>query len=180
MKELCLDFLNTRWYLTHKFNKEILADPTLLKEFLETRQLYIETILSFEIIKRLLELRAFLANVLVNYMKDHLISLEVIKKINYYLSLSTYKRVVEQGELEFQITMQPLYFDWNWIMAEITNSFVDLIESGDNSRIKICDNPDCNWFFYDETKNRTKRWCDNKCASLIKVRKFRSKHVGSV
>ncbi len=180
MGKLCLDFLNTRWYLTHKLNKEVLSDPTLLKEFLETRQLHVEPIPSFETIKGLLELRAFLANVLVDYMRDHLISLETQKQINYYLSLSTYKRVLEQEGQEFQITMQPLYFDWNWIVAEITNSFADLIEYGDNSRIKICDNPDCSWLFYDETKNRTKRWCDNKCASLMKVRKFRSKHGGFI
>jgi predicted RNA-binding Zn ribbon-like protein len=81
---------------------------------------------------------------------------------------------VEQGEHGVRITIQPLSIDWNWIIAEITASFVELIEYGENNRIKICENPDCKWFFYDETKSRTKRWCDDKCASLMKVRKFRA------
>ncbi|HEY3424453.1 MAG TPA: CGNR zinc finger domain-containing protein [Negativicutes bacterium] len=175
MKELCLDFLNTRWYLTHKLNKEILANPKLLKEFLEIRHLRVETLPSFETIEGLLELRTFLAKVLEDYLGANSISLEAIKRMNHYLTISTCRRAVELGEHGVRITIQPLALDWNWIMAEITASFAELIESGDNKRIKICENPDCKWFFYDETKSRTKRWCDDKCASLMKVRKFRAK-----
>ncbi len=174
MKELSLDFLNTRWYLTHKINKEILTDPILFKEFLEIRQLQVEIPLSFGTIESLLELRTFLAKVLEDYTRENSISLEAIKRINHYLAISTCRRVVEQGEHGIRITIQPLSIDWNWIIAEITASFVELIEYGDSNRIKICENPDCKWFFYDETKSRTKRWCDDKCASLMKVRKFRA------
>ncbi|MBU2700037.1 putative RNA-binding Zn ribbon-like protein [Sporomusaceae bacterium BoRhaA] len=175
MKKLCLDFLNTRWYLTHKFNKEILVDPTLLKKFFEIRQLHVEITPSVETIEELLELRTFLAKVLEDYTRENSIALEAIERINHYLTISTFRRTMEQGEHGFRITIQPLSFDWNWIIVEITASFVELIEYGDNKRIKICENPDCKWFFYDETKSRTKRWCDDKCASLMKVRKFRAK-----
>lgn len=175
MKELCLDFLNTRWYRTHKIKKEILADPALLKEFLELRQLHVETPPTNEIINGLLEWRAFLAKLLEDYTREGSMSLEAINRINYYLATSTCRRVMEKGESGFGITIQPISFDWNWIMAEITTSFVELIEYGDYNRIKLCENPECKWFFYDETKSRTKRWCDDRCASLMKVRRFRSK-----
>lgn len=175
MKELCLDFLNTRWYRTHKINKEILAEPALLKEFLELRQLHVETPPTNEIINGLLELRAFLAKLLEDYTQEPSISVEAINRINYYFALSTYKRVMEKGESGLGIRIQPVSFDWNWVMAEIVASFVELIEYGDYNRIKLCENPDCKWFFYDETKSRTKRWCDDRCASLMKVRRFRSK-----
>jgi predicted RNA-binding Zn ribbon-like protein len=175
MKELCLDFLNTRWYLTHKLNKEILADPALLKEFLEVRQLHVEAPASFETIEGLLELREFLAKILEDYTRANSISSDAIKRINYYLAISTCRRVMEQREQGFQITIQPVSFDWNWVMAEITTSFVELIGCSGYNRIKLCENPDCKWFFYDETKSRTKRWCDDRCASLMKVRRFRAK-----
>lgn len=42
-------------------------------------------------------------------------------------------------------------------------------------RLKCCANPECGWFFYDESKNQTRKWCDNACASLLKVRRFRSR-----
>jgi predicted RNA-binding Zn ribbon-like protein len=175
MKELCLDFINTQWYLTHKLNKEILASPTLLVEFLEAWQLRVKIPLSLETTEDLVKLRTFLGNVLEDYIRENSISVEAIKRINYYLTISTYRRSMEQGANGFRITIQPLSFDWNWVMAEITASFVELIEYGDHNRIKICENPECKWFFYDETKSRTKRWCDDKCASLMKVRKFRAK-----
>ena len=175
MKELCLDFLNTWWYRTHKIKKEILADPALLKEFLELRQLHIETPPTNEIINGLLELRAFLAKLLEDYTREGSISLEAINRINYYLATSTCRRAMEKGKSGLGITIQPISFDWNWIMAEITTSFVELIEYGDYNRIKLCENPECKWFFYDETKSRTKRWCDDRCASLMKVRRFRSR-----
>lgn len=82
---------------------------------------------------------------------------------------------MEKREKGFSLAIRPDVVDWSWIMAEITASFVELIESGDYNRIKLCENPECKWFFYDETKSRTKRWCDDRCASLMKVRKFRSK-----
>lgn len=175
MKELCLDFINTRWYLTHKINKEILADPELLKEFLESHQLHIDSPISIDIINDLMELRAFLAKNLEDYMRERLISSEAIKRINYYLAISTCIRVMEKRENGFSLAIRPNFVDWNWVMAEITASFVELLESGDYNRIKLCENPECKWFFYDETKSRTKRWCDDRCASLMKVRKFRSK-----
>lgn len=180
MKELCLDFFNTRWYRTHKIKKEILADPALLKEFLELRQLYVETPPTDEIINGLLELRAFLAKLLEDYTREGSISLEAINRINYYLATSACRRVMEKGERGLGITIQPISFDWNWIMAEITTSFVELIEHGDYNRIKLCENPECKWFFYDETKSRTKRWCDDRCASLMKVRRFRSKGKNNI
>lgn len=175
MNKLCLDFLNTRWYRTHKINKEILAEPALLKDFFESRQLYIQISPTNEIIDCLLELRAFLAETLKEYMREGVIPLEAIERINHYLAMSTYRRVMENRENGLSITIKPISVDWNWIMAEITASFVELIEYGDYKRIKLCENPECEWFFYDKTKSRTKRWCDDRCASLIKVRKFRSK-----
>lgn len=175
MESLCLDFVNTRWYLTHKIKKEILADPALLKEFLEERQLHSDIPPTQETTAGLLELRAFLAELLEEYTRTGSITLEAITRINHYLAASVCRRVMEKRESGLGIAVRPISFDWNWIMAEVAASCAALIEHGDGSRIKLCENPDCRWFFYDETKSRTKRWCDDKCASLMKVRRFRAK-----
>lgn len=177
--KLSLDFLNTRWYLTHKLNKEILEDAILLDEFLKMRQLHVETPFSIEIAESLLELRTFLSNILDDYTKDYLLSLEAIERINCHLAIVSYRKMLVKGESGIHLTMQTESFDWNWVKAEIVASFIELIEYGDKNRIKVCENPDCGWFFYDETKSRTKRWCDDKCASLMKVRKFRAKKKDS-
>ncbi|WP_081833786.1 CGNR zinc finger domain-containing protein [Geomicrobium sp. JCM 19055] len=41
-------------------------------------------------------------------------------------------------------------------------------------KIKFCQNEDCRWVFYDNTKNGRKQWCTNDtCGNLLRVRKHR-------
>ena len=63
------------------------------------------------------------------------------------------------------------------VIAEIAASFAETLSSGDPSRIKVCDNRDCLWVFYDRSKNRSRRWCEGNtgCGNLMKVRRFRKK-----
>jgi predicted RNA-binding Zn ribbon-like protein len=65
-------------------------------------------------------------------------------------------------------------------MAEIAASFARTLADGEKSRLRICDNPDCLWVYYDDTRNRSKRYCDDKmCGNLLKVRRFRARQKGS-
>lgn len=76
---------------------------------------------------------------------------------------------------EFQLSLQPVKKDWDWALHEIAASFAKVISSEDKTRIKICENADCGWVFYDESKNKTRRWCGPACGNLIKVREFRKR-----
>lgn len=61
-------------------------------------------------------------------------------------------------------------------LGTIAASFAELLANGDPTRIKRCANPDCRWVILDETRNRTRRWCEaSVCGSLIKVRRFRAR-----
>ncbi|TMC65135.1 MAG: CGNR zinc finger domain-containing protein [Chloroflexota bacterium] len=42
-----------------------------------------------------------------------------------------------------------------------------------------CENPDCRWVYYDESANQNRRWCEDSCANLMRVRRFRARHQGS-
>lgn len=75
-----------------------------------------------------------------------------------------------------QLIYVPLTGDWNSVMADIVSDFVHTVLDQDIHRIRICDNPDCRWVFYDDTRSRTKRYCEDKtCGNLMKVRRFRAK-----
>ena len=77
--------------------------------------------------------------------------------------------------------MVPVKSDWEWVQAEIAASFVHMLASHDAQRLKICANPNCRWIFYDESKSRTKQYCtSDKCANLMKVRRFRAHHTASL
>lgn len=48
--------------------------------------------------------------------------------------------------------------------------------TGDLRRIKRCPDHDCLWFFYDASKNLSRRWCAmDDCGTKDKVRRFRER-----
>ncbi|UFP92551.1 CGNR zinc finger domain-containing protein [Gloeobacter morelensis] len=87
----------------------------------------------------------------------------------------TSRRLVCCGKEGYRLQLTPVRQDWPWVLAEIAASFAELLGTGDLRRIKICENPDCRWVFFDESKCCGKRWCDDGCANLMKVRRFRKR-----
>lgn len=63
--------------------------------------------------------------------------------------------------------------------AEVARSFAELIAGDGCRRIKACDNEHCRWAFYDESRNRSRRWCDSTaCGNVMKARAFRKRKEG--
>jgi predicted RNA-binding Zn ribbon-like protein len=62
------------------------------------------------------------------------------------------------------------------ILWEIGRAAGRLVVSPRLSRLRPCAASDCGWWFVDDTKNRSRRWCDMKlCGNREKVRRFRSR-----
>jgi predicted RNA-binding Zn ribbon-like protein len=67
------------------------------------------------------------------------------------------------------------------LCAEVVALVVEAIAHNTWMRLKAC--PDCQWVFYDHTKNRNKVWClmtasgpqGRSCGSISKVRSFRER-----
>jgi predicted RNA-binding Zn ribbon-like protein len=48
---------------------------------------------------------------------------------------------------------------------------------GSWERLKICDNGECRWAFYDRSRNHSGKWCSmQSCGNRMKARAFRSRH----
>ena len=46
--------------------------------------------------------------------------------------------------------------------------------AGEWARLKACANPDCQWVYYDGSRNRSGRWCSmNECGDVMKARAYR-------
>lgn len=43
------------------------------------------------------------------------------------------------------------------------------------NRLKVCDATDCTNVFVDESRNRSRRWCSDRCSGRINVAAFRSR-----
>jgi predicted RNA-binding Zn ribbon-like protein len=53
------------------------------------------------------------------------------------------------------------------------------VADGTWERLKACPREDCEWAFYDRTKNRSGRWCRmDQCGNLAKARAFRERRRG--
>lgn len=61
-------------------------------------------------------------------------------------------------------------------LQPIVESALRLLTSGSLARLRRCGNSTCFWLFLDETRNRSRRWCEMaSCGNLLKVRRHREK-----
>lgn len=62
------------------------------------------------------------------------------------------------------------------ILWEIGRATGRLVMSPRLSKVRACAASDCGWWFVDDTKNHSRRWCDMKlCGNREKVKRFRSR-----
>jgi predicted RNA-binding Zn ribbon-like protein len=61
-------------------------------------------------------------------------------------------------------------------LAAILASVATLAQSGEWRRLKVCPADDCQVAFYDESRNRSRRWCSMEaCGNRSKLRAFRER-----
>jgi predicted RNA-binding Zn ribbon-like protein len=74
----------------------------------------------------------------------------------------------------YVLVMRALSTTWiDLARRELAGTFGTLLRS-DASRVRICANAACQRAFYDESRSRTRRWCDSRtCGNLMRVRRHR-------
>jgi len=45
-------------------------------------------------------------------------------------------------------------------------------------RLKICASDECEWAYYDHSKNRSRNWCEYGCGNKVKTRAYRARRAG--
>ena len=76
-------------------------------------------------------------------------------------------------------------FDWTWpasampmerALWPVARSAAELLISGELDRVRECAAHDCGWLFFDESRNRSRRWCSMQtCGNRAKVDRFRTR-----
>jgi len=84
-----------------------------------------------------------------------------------------------------EIKLRHGVYMWTWnprrdiqaaILGPITLSAMTLLMEKDLSRTKRCAGLECGWLFFDETKNKRRRWCEMRvCGNRAKVRAARAR-----
>jgi predicted RNA-binding Zn ribbon-like protein len=95
-----------------------------------------------------------------------------VRYLNSVLGAAPFVYAMASGR---EVITLPRKRDWNTVAAALVRSAVEVVTASDPSRIKVCANADCSWMFYDQSTNRSRRWCQaNICGNLVKVREHRS------
>jgi predicted RNA-binding Zn ribbon-like protein len=68
--------------------------------------------------------------------------------------------------------------DLNRVLLEVARTIGRLVTSSRLTKVRLCAAADCGWLFLDDTKNRSRRWCDMKiCGNREKLRRFRARQA---
>lgn len=175
MNFLCIDFINSEWYKTHDLFKEPFNDNIWISEFTLKWDLTLDESSDEKQIDTLLKLRNLLKEMIYDLCENQLANIRDLESLNKYMEPFKFKKSIILINNRYTVTNVPVENTGNWTIYKIISSFFELVTEHDLDRINICQNPDCCWVFYDESKNRTRKWCANTCASLMKVRKYRDK-----
>lgn len=70
--------------------------------------------------------------------------------------------------------------DLDRVIWEVARSATRLLTSSLLARVRPCAARDCGWWFLDDSKNFSRRWCDMKiCGNREKLRRFRERHASA-
>lgn len=175
MDLLCLEFVNSSWYITHKFFSDPLRDNEWLIKLADKWNIKSLPLPSIEDQVKLIQMRSHFAEFLAKIANGINLRKSDIELINSYMADVSFCRLLQVENEEIKLIDIPVTRNWSWFMAEIAASFSNFYSSEAVNNLKLCQNPECGWFFIDESKSGKRKWCDDTCASLMKVRRFREK-----
>ncbi|MDH4620149.1 ABATE domain-containing protein [Brevibacillus sp. AY1] len=180
MESLCIDFLNSDWrdWRGSGRREDRLRKTEWLQSFLEAwgLQAPLPHFTDDPQIAELVELRISLRRMVEAVARGEDITSEDLAELNRVMAMAPSHQRIELRENEYRLEQVSDTMGWNLVMARIVESFADLLVHQEKRRLKICDNQDCQWVYYDESRNRVRRWCDDKaCGNLMKVRRFRER-----
>lgn len=101
-----------------------------------------------------------------------------LEAFNRYLRLAAAQPRVEVAGERFELRDVPSSKGLDRVIGYLARNLAETLAQGEPARIKVCANPDCHWVVYDESRNRTRRWCEaGACGNLMKVRQFRERQA---
>jgi predicted RNA-binding Zn ribbon-like protein len=179
---LWIDLINSDWhdYLGRGRDgrdEDRLENPRWLRRFLARWGLPSLDVTDGDTGRALRELRSLLQRLVGRAAAGKSPRDSDLAALNSYLAAGPVVRHLERDKDAYRVRLVPLQRATSAVLAEIASSFTEVLVEGDPSRIKICQNPDCTWVFYDGSRNRTRRWCEGPtgCGNLLKVRRFRER-----
>lgn len=126
------------------------------------------------LLERSKRFRKILRETSERFGEDGSVSPGLVEKINDLLvkrrGHHELSRTQEGFEMRFH-TLSTLSDDPEVLLAPVAESVARFLADADPSLVKNCENPGCILFFYDTSKNHTRRWCSmSTCGNRMKAR----------
>jgi predicted RNA-binding Zn ribbon-like protein len=98
-----------------------------------------------------------------------------LERLNEVIGRRPVQARLERTESGYLVAFTPVGGDWiDQIERDLSGAFVSMLRRSHPPRIKVCEG--CGAVFYDESKNRTRRWCDSStCGNRARVRRYRER-----
>lgn len=100
--------------------------------------------------------------------------------------LECINQAISQAANHGRIELANGQFAWRWQedplelerpIWPIIDSIRDFLLNGDLDRLHVCAAEDCQWLFYDTSRNRSRKWCDMEtCGNRAKINRYRKRH----
>lgn len=128
------------------------------------------------VFERALELRSLVYRILSRVGRSGRPEAAELEALNGLLPGVLHRRRLELGPGGVQ-------WGWRWeppdlerVLAPVVLSVADLLASEDLACVRVCDGDGCGWLFLDQSRNRSRRWCDmGDCGNRAKAKRFRDR-----
>jgi predicted RNA-binding Zn ribbon-like protein len=185
----CLDFINTRLMVNHRL-VDLLRTFADLVEWLArsglveprqaeiVRQQWRGTPEAEQALGAARTLRDVLHAMVEQIAAAQDVTPAAVEAINRVLDLEQGRAFVAREGSRFIRRFEPAFPSPDHLLVPIAEAAADLLTGVDLSRIKKCESSECVLYFYDTSKNHTRRWCSmNQCGNRMKVaRHYQRQH----
>jgi predicted RNA-binding Zn ribbon-like protein len=169
--ELLRSFVNTVDLEAHT---DQLDTPPRLHDWLVERALLAEEVtIDEEAHRRTLEFReAVRALALANGAAElDPVTIVTLNQLSAGAALSVL--MGSDGRAELRAMGEGLHQTFGHLLSILYTAMVD----GSFRRLKGCANDTCRWLYYDQSKNRSRKWCEMEtCGNVINARAYRRRH----
>jgi predicted RNA-binding Zn ribbon-like protein len=122
-------------------------------------------------------LASALRHVFAAMLRKQKIAGEWIEPINEILRITEGHDELVARDLGWKIEFIAGEEGLDWLLAAVARSGADILVEGPRARLRICANPQCGLFFYDNSRTHQRRWCSMAvCGNRSKVAAFARKH----
>ena len=178
---LCLDFLNTEMVVGGQPTDCLRGFDSLVAWLVESRTLnglQAEDILgswqnsreAATTFQNAVKLRASLREMAERLVKGKTVPQSTVAGINECLAYQTGHAELKRTRCGFQKRFQADFREPAQLLWPVAESASDLLCYADLTLVKKCENTACVLFFYDTTKNHSRRWCSmSVCGNRMKV-----------